>query len=133
MTNKTIALCLCLLGFAAPAAFAQNATTSGYGEATGVLPAPPAPPAAPAAPAAPAPTSGSSNVSPSGTSPATAASQPAASAPATPAQAPAAAVSTNGDRLPFTGMDIAVFLLVGLVLVGAGVGLRRLTSGPPAA
>jgi hypothetical protein len=41
------------------------------------------------------------------------------------AQTAAPAVSSSGT-LPFTGADIALFLIVGGVLVVAGVGLRRL-------
>jgi hypothetical protein len=132
MTNKTIALCLCLLGLAAPAALAQNATTSGYGEATGVLPDQ---------------TGGTAPAGSSGTAPAVAANPGVTatpgvtgggpsvkrSSPATAGAAPAVAVAGNGDRLPFTGVDIALFLLVGVILVGVGFGLRRLTSRPPAA
>lgn len=42
-----------------------------------------------------------------------------------PAQTSAPTVSSSGT-LPFTGADIALFLVVGGVLVVAGVGLRRL-------
>jgi hypothetical protein len=32
------------------------------------------------------------------------------------------------DKLPFTGMDVGVIVLAALVLVGAGVALRRMTA-----
>jgi hypothetical protein len=34
----------------------------------------------------------------------------------------------SSGKLPFTGMDVGVIVLSALVLVGAGVGLRRITA-----
>lgn len=45
--------------------------------------------------------------------------QPAAVATPTPA------ATTNGSSLPFTGMDVGIVLLLGLVLVGTGFVVRR--------
>ena len=38
-----------------------------------------------------------------------------------------------GSTLPFTGLDLGVILGAGLVLVGTGFSLRRLTRKPPTA
>jgi len=38
----------------------------------------------------------------------------------------AGAASSGPSTLPFTGSDLAVFMVAGVVLVGIGVGLRRL-------
>ncbi|MDX6720869.1 MAG: hypothetical protein QOJ63_3123 [Solirubrobacteraceae bacterium] len=86
MIRKTIAICLCVLGLglAAPVAFAQTPSQTGYGE-TQRIPAPPKPPTTVKTPA-------------------------------------------KTDKLPFTGMDVGVIVLAALVLVGAGVGLRRMTA-----
>ena len=35
--------------------------------------------------------------------------------------------STSGDSLPFTGLDIALLIGAGCLLVAVGVGMRRLT------
>jgi hypothetical protein len=50
----------------------------------------------------------------------------------TPAQdnAPVAAKSAESDTLPFTGADLGVVAAAGALLVGFGVGLRRLTHRP---
>lgn len=37
----------------------------------------------------------------------------------------AAATTTSGSSLPFTGLDVGLLVLGGIVLVGVGVGLRR--------
>jgi hypothetical protein len=58
---------------------------------------------------------------------------------AAPTSAPAAApAATNTEHrvvgsLPFTGLDLMTVVLVGLVLLALGFGLRRLTSAPPQA
>lgn len=105
MTRKTIALCLCVLGLATPAALAQTPSQTGYGE-TPVLP----PPQSGAA--------GESN--------AFAPAAPAAGAKVTSASTGAA--DSNTGSLPFTGMDIGVIALMAALLLGAGVGLRRATA-----
>lgn len=38
----------------------------------------------------------------------------------------AGASSSGPSTLPFTGSDLAIFMVAGVVLVGFGVGLRRL-------
>jgi len=49
-------------------------------------------------------------------------------------QAAAAPVSaehgTSGGQLPFTGADLLIVAGIGMVLLGAGVGLRRLRDNP---
>ena len=40
--------------------------------------------------------------------------------------APAAAANNSGSGLPFTGMDVALLAGAGTLLLGAGVGMRRL-------
>ena len=42
------------------------------------------------------------------------------------ASAGTAASSSGPSTLPFTGSDLAVFMVAGVLLVGMGVGLRRL-------
>jgi len=37
---------------------------------------------------------------------------------------------TSGGQLPFTGSDLLVVAGIGMVLLGAGVGLRRLRDNP---
>lgn len=39
----------------------------------------------------------------------------------------------TGGSLPFTGLDIALLLGAGGVLMGVGVGMRHLTRGPESA
>jgi hypothetical protein len=39
---------------------------------------------------------------------------------------PAAATANSGSGLPFTGMDVALLAGAGALLLGAGVGMRRL-------
>lgn len=41
--------------------------------------------------------------------------------------------SDDGGSLPFTGLDIALLAGAGGVLLGVGVGMRRLTRAPDAA
>jgi hypothetical protein len=40
------------------------------------------------------------------------------------------AAGDDGSSLPFTGLDLALIAGSGLLLVGAGVGMRVLTRGP---
>jgi len=50
--------------------------------------------------------------------------------------APVAATTTDsgtGGSLPFTGLDVALLLGAGGVLVAAGLGMRRLTRSPESA
>ena len=37
---------------------------------------------------------------------------------------------SQGSSLPFTGLDLGLIAVSGALLVGAGVGMRRLTRGP---
>ena len=39
--------------------------------------------------------------------------------------------AVKGNTLPFTGLDLGVIFGAGLVLLGTGFGLRRLTRKPP--
>ena len=41
-------------------------------------------------------------------------------------QQPAAAAQNSGSGLPFTGMDVALLAGAGALLLGAGVGMRRI-------
>jgi hypothetical protein len=41
-------------------------------------------------------------------------------------QQPASAAANSGSGLPFTGMDVALLAGAGALLLGAGVGMRRL-------
>ena len=46
---------------------------------------------------------------------------------------PATGASATGATLPFTGLDLAVLAAAGVILVGVGYSLRRLTHKSPAA
>ncbi|MEA2405694.1 MAG: hypothetical protein QOE08_2341 [Thermoleophilaceae bacterium] len=92
-----------MLAVGAPAAFAQQGSANdGYGEPAGLV---------------------QTQVGTSG-------EQPAAQTktPASPAESPATTtVSDNGGKLPFTGLDIALMVGVGGLLLLLGFGMRRLT------
>ena len=47
----------------------------------------------------------------------------------TAAKAPTTTTATASGTLPFTGSDLTLFVVGGVLLVGLGVGLRRLKSG----
>jgi hypothetical protein len=56
--------------------------------------------------------------------------------PSAPATAPQASptvlnTATPSSSLPFTGVDLALFAVAGVVLVGIGVSLRRVTQKNP--
>jgi hypothetical protein len=70
---------------------------------------------------------GTSGGGPTGTSGGGGGEKPA-SAPATSVERGAQASESGG--LPFTGLDLFVVAGIGLALVGAGVGLRRLRENP---
>jgi len=42
-------------------------------------------------------------------------------------QPPAQVAETSGGSLPFTGLDVGLLALGGVLLVGVGVGLRRVS------
>ena len=91
-----------MLAVGAPAAFAQQGSADdGYGEPAGLV---------------------QTQVGGGG-------EQPAAQTktPATTAEAPATTVSDNGGKLPFTGLDIALMVGAGGLLLLLGFGMRRLT------
>jgi hypothetical protein len=98
---------------AAPTALAQSPTIQGYSQPGGTIQQQISPSPAPA--------------------------QPAPTATVTPTQAPTkpvAAVSSkpaSKGKLPFTGLDIALVLAAGAVLMGLGFGLRRFTRPTEAA
>jgi hypothetical protein len=150
-----LALAVCLLACAPPSAPAQSPSQLGYGETPVVAPAQPVatlrPSAAALQPAAAVPRSGvaaphghagnagnagsgppvASGIAPAGRRTDTdAAALAAVAAPAAAAAAPApsATLDANGGRLPFTGMDLGAIALAALVLLAAGVGLRRATT-----
>lgn len=122
MIRRTAALCLCLLGFATPTAFAQAPSQAGYGE-THVLPdtSNSTPPSASGNAGSTAPDVAANT----GSGAPNAARNTGAPSPNAAATVP---LATRGDRLPFTGMDIAAIVLAGLVLLAAGVGLRKATA-----
>lgn len=98
--------CLCALGavLALPAGALAQSSKLAYGNVPGAPPAGgPAPPAA-----GPAPTAGV---------PAPAAARPSPSGPV-----------TRAGQLPFTGLDLGAVALAGVVLVMAGVLIRRVTT-----
>lgn len=41
-----------------------------------------------------------------------------------------AGVESSGSSLPFTGLDVAILLMVAALLTGTGLALRRLTGAP---
>jgi hypothetical protein len=49
-----------------------------------------------------------------------------------PVQAPVQAAADEGGSLPFTGADLGVLAAAGGLLLGLGLGLRRLTHRPSA-
>jgi hypothetical protein len=61
----------------------------------------------------------------------TIASGSGSAAPTTASAAPiTAAKPAEGSQLPFTGFDVSLLVLGGLVLVGIGFGMRRLAPRP---
>ena len=49
-----------------------------------------------------------------------------------PVQAPVQATANEGGSLPFTGADLGVLAVAGGLLLGLGLGLRKLTHRPTA-
>jgi hypothetical protein len=92
-----------MLAVGAPAAFAQQGSADdGYGEPAGLV---------------------QTQVTGGGDEqPATETSAPAKDSPAT------ATVTDNGGKLPFTGLDIAMMVGAGGLLLLLGFGMRRLTK-----
>jgi hypothetical protein len=89
------------------------------------------PPSTPTTPA-PTPTSNTVNAaSHTTTTPTTPASTTPAST--TPSGVAGASTSKPGAQLPFTGLDLGLFVAAGLFLIAMGFGLRRLSRKPPAA
>lgn len=90
-----------MLAVGAPAAFAQQGSADdGYGEPAGLV---------------------QTQVSGGGEQPGAKTSAPAKNSPA------AATVSDNGGKLPFTGLDIAMMVGAGGLLLLLGFGMHRLT------
>ena len=118
-------------------ATAQSPVQTAYGEEQGVLhrlgapaPVPNAAAAVPGAPedSAPAASGDRGERAPQRAAPPRAPEAPAA--PATPAQPERTVVATrSGSGLPFTGLEVAVLVAMGLVLVGTGLALRRAGAG----
>jgi hypothetical protein len=133
--RPAVALGLCLLGVAAPAALAQSPSQTGYGE-TPLLPQI----------HVKAAITGSSDMTPAAQpSAAVAGAVEASQVAAQPRVAVAGAVDSggpvanalvapvdpvqaNGHSLPFTGLDLGLVALVAVLLLAAGVGLRRATA-----
>ena len=91
-----------MLAVGAPAAFAQSGSADdGYGEPAGLVQT----------------QVGGGDEAPGGESNAPASDTPAA-----------ATVSDNGGKLPFTGLDIALMVGAGGLLLLLGFGMRRLTK-----
>lgn len=84
----------------APAALAQD---EGYGSVQGL-------PTGPTVAGAHATNQASSSLPTSGSAPVASATSP---------------VTVGDNELPFTGLDLAIIVAAGLVLLGVGVGLRR--------
>jgi hypothetical protein len=133
MITKTIALCLCVLGLAAPAALAQSPSQNGYGE-TQVLPQTPPSQSGVAGSSveSQAPAAGSSVKSQPDVAGAGVKSQPSVAgakvAPAAPARSVNVAAAHSGGGLPFTGLDVGAVVLAALALLAVGLGLRRATT-----
>jgi hypothetical protein len=133
MITKTIAVCLCVLGLAAPAALAQSPSQNGYGE-TQVLPQTPESPSGVAGSGVKSPSgvAGSSVKSQKGVAGSSVKSQKGVAganvANAAPARSVNVAAAHSGGGLPFTGLDIGAVVLGALVLLAVGVGLRRATT-----
>jgi hypothetical protein len=45
--------------------------------------------------------------------------------------APSVSTTTQSGTLPFTGVDLGLYALAGVALVGVGIGLRRITNKHP--
>jgi hypothetical protein len=101
----TIIAALALMTAIAAPAFAQSSSTDGYSDSAGQVQAQ------------------VGNGSGGGTPPAG-----GSSAAATPVS-----TTDGGSTLPFTGLDVALLLGAGGLLVAAGLGMRRLTRAPDAA
>ena len=108
MTRSLVCIAALLCALAAPsAALAQGAGDEQYQDPFGDEQSQPEPTATPApAPAQPAP------------------AQPAPAQPA-PAPAPAPAQASQTEQLPRTGADAGWLALAGIVLLAAGIALRR--------
>jgi pyruvate/2-oxoglutarate dehydrogenase complex dihydrolipoamide acyltransferase (E2) component len=128
-----VALALSVLAVAAPGASAQSPSQAGYGETPVV-----ALPRSAAARADVDPNAGSGRLAAAdatgrtpthGAPPVAAAAAAAAAQSFAPAAAPGAdGFGASGERLPFTGMDLAVIALIAVALLACGVGLRRATG-----
>jgi hypothetical protein len=133
MITKTIALCLSVLGLAAPAALAQSPSQNGYGE-TQVLPQNPTSQSGVAGSGVKSPSgvAGSSIKSQSGVAGAGVKSHTGVAganvANAAPARSVNVAAGHSGGGLPFTGLDVGAVVLAALLLLAVGVGLRRATT-----
>jgi hypothetical protein len=119
-----VAVALCLLGGAPPAALAQSPSQAGYGETPVV-----ALPRSTVDPNAGSGRLASADVS--GLTPARGSPSETTAPSAAPALAPAASnadgFGASAERLPFTGLDLAVITLIAVALLACGVGLRRTT------
>lgn len=90
-----------MLAVGAPAAFAQDSADDGYGEPAGLV---------------------QTQVGGGGEQPGAESNAPRNESPA------AATVPDNGGKLPFTGLDIALMVGAGGLLLLLGFGMRRLTK-----
>lgn len=111
--NMTAALMGVAMLLFAPSAFAQTSAQNGYSTPGGVVQTQVTPPASTTAPATTAPSVTTQS------SPATA---------TTPKAAPVATTEAKtSGKLPFTGLDLALVVIAGAVLLAIGLGIRRLS------
>ena len=108
--TRIVSTATVVLAFAATPALAQEPTDRGYDETLGVIGQVDTPSTPPQSESAPSQGS----------------TAPAAAEEATPT--PAQPVQEASGNLPFTGLDIGIVALMGLVLLGVGVALRHTTT-----
>jgi hypothetical protein len=104
---RTVSIATTVLALAATPALAQEPTDRGYDETLGVIGQVDTP-----------------STPQSESAPSQGTTAPAEEATPTPAQP----VKEESGSLPFTGLDIGIVALMGLVLLGVGVALRRTTT-----
>jgi hypothetical protein len=108
MTKITSGVVSAAMLLGAPAAFGQSTAVQGYSTPGGVVQT-------------------QIGHSPSHQTQPTASTQAAPSSPSAPAATPSATAKTSGNKLPFTGLDVALIVAAGGVLVAMGYGLRRIS------
>lgn len=117
--TTALALCATALAVAAPVASAGSAAKQGYDESTVLGNVEETTGGGPTTPT-------SNGPSPQGAPSPASATSPAATAPAAAVQSG----SDEGSSLPFTGADLGILLLLGVLLGGTGLVLRRVVHRP---